>query len=66
VKQVLGGGLTSTDWTQENASYRAVKIEKTMMAVMLMLIVAIAAFNIVAALVMVVNENAPTSPFCAP
>jgi lipoprotein-releasing system permease protein len=58
VNQVLGRKLTSTDWTQENASYfRAVKIEKTMMAVMLMLIVAIAAFNIVAALVMVVNEK---------
>lgn len=61
VKQVnaaLGGALTATDWTKENASYfRAVRIEKTMMAVMLMLIVAIAAFNIVAALVMVVNEK---------
>ncbi len=58
VNQMLGGSLTSTDWTQENASYfRAVKIEKTMMGVMLMLIVAIAAFNIVAALVMVVNEK---------
>jgi lipoprotein-releasing system permease protein len=58
VNQALGGKLISIDWTQENASYfRAVKIEKTMMAVMLMLIVAIAAFNIVAALVMVVNEK---------
>jgi len=58
VNQVLGGGFTTTDWTQENASYfRAVRIEKTMMSVMLMLIVAIAAFNIVAALVMVVNEK---------
>ncbi len=61
VKQVnaaLGGQFTSMDWTQENASYfRAVRIEKTMMAVMLMLIVAIAAFNIIAALVMVVNEK---------
>ncbi len=58
VNQALGGNLAGTDWTQENASYfRAVKIEKTMMAVMLMLIVAIAAFNIVAALVMVVNEK---------
>ncbi len=58
INQQLGGKLISTDWTQENASYfRAVRIEKTMMAVMLMLIVAIAAFNIVAALVMVVNEK---------
>ncbi|MGC3980785.1 MAG: lipoprotein-releasing ABC transporter permease subunit [Steroidobacteraceae bacterium] len=58
INQQLGGELTTSDWTQENASYfRAVSIEKTMMAVMLMLIVAIAAFNIVAALVMVVNEK---------
>ena len=58
VNQALGGAFTTTDWTQENASYfRAVRIEKTMMSVMLMLIVAIAAFNIVAALVMVVNEK---------
>lgn len=54
----LGGHFTTNDWTRENAGYfRAVRIEKTMMAVMLMLIVAIAAFNIVAALVMVVNEK---------
>jgi lipoprotein-releasing system permease protein len=58
INNVFGGGFTVTDWTQENASYfRAVRIEKTMMSVMLMLIVAIAAFNIVAALVMVVNEK---------
>jgi lipoprotein-releasing system permease protein len=58
IATVLGGQLTTNDWTRENASYfRAVRIEKTMMALMLMLIVAIAAFNIVAALVMVVNEK---------
>jgi lipoprotein-releasing system permease protein len=58
INKMLGGGFVTTDWTQENASYfRAVRIEKTMMSVMLMLIVAIAAFNIVAALVMVVNEK---------
>ncbi|MGE0115190.1 MAG: lipoprotein-releasing ABC transporter permease subunit [Steroidobacteraceae bacterium] len=58
INQMLGSQLASSDWTQENAGYfRAVRIEKTMMAVMLMLIVAIAAFNIVAALVMVVNEK---------
>jgi lipoprotein-releasing system permease protein len=52
------GQFTSRDWSQENASYfRAVRIEKTMMTLILMLIVAVAAFNIVAALVMVVNEK---------
>ncbi|HEY7638921.1 MAG TPA: lipoprotein-releasing ABC transporter permease subunit [Steroidobacteraceae bacterium] len=61
VKQIaaaLGGGLETSDWSIENASYfRAVAIEKTMMTLILMLIVAVAAFNIVAALVMVVNEK---------
>ena len=52
------GPYHSSDWSIENASYfRAVRIEKTMMALILLLIVAVAAFNIVAALVMVVNEK---------
>jgi lipoprotein-releasing system permease protein len=54
----LDASLTTSDWSKDNASYfRAVTIERTMMSVMLMLIVAVAAFNIVAALVMVVNEK---------
>lgn len=53
-----GETLSSSDWSRENASYfRAVRIEKTMMSIIMMLIVAVAAFNIVAALVMVVNEK---------
>ena len=58
VAEALGGRFTVSDWSKENASYfRAVRIEKTMMTLILMLIVAVAAFNIVAALVMVVNEK---------
>ena len=54
----VSGKFEISDWTIENASYfRAVGIEKTMMTLILMLIVAVAAFNIVAALVMVVNEK---------
>jgi lipoprotein-releasing system permease protein len=46
------------DWTQDNASYfRAIRIEKTMMGIILLLIVAVAAFNIVAMLVMVVTDK---------
>lgn len=46
------------DWTQDNASYfRAIRIEKTMMTLLLSLIIAVAAFNIVATLVMVVTEK---------
>ncbi|HEY2401169.1 MAG TPA: lipoprotein-releasing ABC transporter permease subunit [Steroidobacteraceae bacterium] len=63
---VLSGELRSKlpsdfelfDWTQDNANYfRAVKIEKTMMSLILMMIVAVAAFNIVAMLVMVVTDK---------
>jgi len=46
------------DWTEQNASYfRAIKIEKLIMALLLSLIIGVAAFNIVATLVMVVNEK---------
>jgi lipoprotein-releasing system permease protein len=58
VRAAVGAGYTTSDWTQENAGYfRAIRIEKTMMALILLLIVAVAAFNIVAMLVMVVNDK---------
>lgn len=58
INEALGGKFKVSDWSIENASYfRAVRIEKTMMTLILMLIVAVAAFNIIAALVMVVNEK---------
>ena len=48
----------ATDWTSEHSAYfRAIRIEKAMMTVILLLIVAVAAFNIVASLVMVVSEK---------
>jgi lipoprotein-releasing system permease protein len=47
-----------SDWTQDNANYfRAIRIEKTMMSLILLMIVAVAAFNIVAMLVMVVTDK---------
>ncbi len=47
-----------SDWTQENPSYfRAVEIEKRMMFIILTLIVAVAAFNLVSTLVMVVTDK---------
>jgi len=50
--------LVSSDWSIENASYfRAIGIEKTMMSFILLLIVAVAAFNIVSSLVMLVGEK---------
>jgi lipoprotein-releasing system permease protein len=55
----LGSALFEVrDWTQDNANYfRAIRIEKTMMSLILLLIVAVAAFNIVAMLVMVVTDK---------
>jgi lipoprotein-releasing system permease protein len=56
--QRLKPGLQVRDWTQENEAYfRAIRIEKTMMGLILTLIVAVAVFNIVATLVMVVNDK---------
>jgi lipoprotein-releasing system permease protein len=58
VAVALGSGYQVRDWSQEHSAYfRAIRIEKTMMSLILMLVVAVAAFNIVAALVMVVNEK---------
>lgn len=47
-----------TDWTQSHANFfRAVEIEKRVMSIILSLIVAVAAFNIVSALVMAVQDK---------
>ncbi len=46
------------DWTKHHANFfRAIKTEKTVMFVILLLIVAVAAFNIVSTLVMVVTDK---------
>ncbi|MEM9689087.1 MAG: lipoprotein-releasing ABC transporter permease subunit [Pseudomonadota bacterium] len=51
-------GRTASDWTIENASYfRAIRLEKMMMSLILSLIIGVAAFNIVASLVMVVTDK---------
>ena len=47
-----------SNWTQENgAFFQAIWMEKTILFVVLMLIIAVAAFNLVATLVMVVNDK---------
>ncbi|MDH3442034.1 MAG: lipoprotein-releasing ABC transporter permease subunit, partial [Gammaproteobacteria bacterium] len=54
----FGDGYTTSDWTVENASYfRAIRLEKMMMSILLSLIIGVAAFNIVASLVMVVTDK---------
>lgn len=50
--------LYVNDWTHENPTYfRAVEIEKRMMFIILTLIVAVAAFNLVSTLVMLVTDK---------
>lgn len=54
----LGENYQVGNWTQEfGAFFQAVKMEKTMMFLILMLIIAVAAFNLVSSLVMVVNDK---------
>lgn len=54
----IGGGLRVEDWTRQHANFfRAVQTEKRVMFVILTLIVAVAAFNIVSTLVMVVTDK---------
>ena len=54
----LPGGLTVRDWTRQNRSwFAAVQLEKRMMFIILTLIVAVAAFNLVSTLVMTVTDK---------
>ena len=54
----FGGRYWLRDWTQYHANFfRALKIERTVMFVILTLIVAVAAFNLVSTLVMVVTDK---------
>lgn len=56
--QSLPGEYWVSDWTSQHANFfRAVKIEKITMFVILMLIVAVAAFNLVSTLVMAVVDK---------
>lgn len=58
LRQQLGGGFRFSDWTREHANFfTALKIERRVMFVILLLIIAVAAFNIVSTLVMVVTDK---------
>ncbi len=55
---VLGEDYLVGNWTQQFGDFfQAVKMEKTMMFLILLLIIAVAAFNLVSSLVMVVNDK---------
>jgi len=58
IKNQVGFNYYVSDWTGQNANYfAAVKMEKTMMFIILSMIVAVAAFNIVSTLVMMVQDK---------
>ena len=51
-------GYRVSDWTQDNANlFRALKMEKTVMAILLSLIIAMGAFNLVSSQVMLVTDK---------
>ncbi len=58
IGQSLPGFYRIRDWTQQHANFfRAVQTEKTVMFIILSLIIAVAAFNIISTLVMVVTDK---------
>ena len=58
ISQELGEAYQVGDWTDNfGAFFDAIKMEKTMMFLILMLIIAVAAFNLVSSLVMIVNDK---------
>jgi lipoprotein-releasing system permease protein len=58
LSQELLGDYRVEDWTRQHANFfRAVKTEKRVMFIILTLIVAVAAFNIVSTLIMVVTDK---------
>jgi len=60
VAERLGGGLWVEDWTERHANFfRSIELTKRMMFFILLLVVAVAAFNIVSTLVMAVKDKQP-------
>ena len=58
VARSLDGMFRVSDWTQQHANlFRAIQMEKIVMFIILSLIVAVAAFNIVSTLVMLVTDK---------
>ena len=54
----LGGSYLVLDWMQQNGNiFRAIKMEKTMMGILLSLIIAMGAFNLVSSQVMLVTDK---------
>ena len=59
VALAYGGGVFVSDWTRQHANFfRSIELTKGIIFIILLLVVAVAAFNIVSTLVMVVREKA--------
>ena len=57
-KQLNSQGFYTSDWTLQNANFfSAIQLEKRMVAILLIIIVLVAAFNIVSTLVMAVTDK---------
>ncbi|KAA3631905.1 MAG: lipoprotein-releasing ABC transporter permease subunit [Proteobacteria bacterium] len=60
LEDLLGGAFRLLDWTIEHRNFfGALAVEKRVMFIILMLIIAVAAFNIVSTLVMLVTDKQP-------
>ena len=60
INRMLDQRFWVRDWTQEHANFfRALEIEKRVVFIVLLLIIAVAAFNIVSTLVMIVTDKQP-------
>lgn len=58
LERELGDNYQVDNWTRQFGSFfQAVKMEKTMMFLILLLIIAVAVFNLISSLVMVVNDK---------
>ncbi len=58
--ETSGDDLWISDWTKNNTTvFKAIQLQKTMMFFILGMIIAVAAFNLVSTLVMVVTDKAP-------
>lgn len=58
VARAYGGGVYVSDWTRQHANFfRSIELTKAIIFVILLMVVAVAAFNIVSTLVMVVREK---------
>ena len=58
IRDILNADLTMFDWQQENHSiFSALKVQKNVMFLIVMLIVLVAAFNIISSLIMMVKDK---------